>query len=127
VTFATALQSQADFRLEVGRRKPCPAAKEFAAWNERLYSQVIQEPKPESVSLALRLLQDKYMELKTLVPNACKYHVRSTGHRCIYHVWHDFYLRLRSAELTLVLLPDKLEEAKKNEIPGIFLGERVVN
>ena len=127
MSFSVALRSQADFRLDVKRRKVCPTAREFAAWSDRLYSHVIQEPKPQSVSLALRLLQDKYMELKSLVPNACKYHVRSTGHRCIYHVWNDAYLKLRSAELTLVLLPKTLKEARKDEIPGIFLGERVVD
>lgn len=114
----------------------CSYACVFQEWTEELASQLLVQATIVSINQAKVLLLDQYQKWRDSVPKA---HQSYTGNRhiCIFHVFDDFYKRLRMAELSLqppmLFLPEPPTPASLDTRPlfdtsrGLYLGELVTN
>jgi hypothetical protein len=112
----------------------CGPAKQFAEFAEVLY-QAAQEDATRATPYGLvtvnqkkLLLLDKYFEYRGVVPKAHRNHFGQFGHRCLWHVFEEYYNKLRVIELHLTppmlyLPPPPPAQLPPPQFDGLMLGE----
>jgi hypothetical protein len=106
----------------------CLFAQKFSEWATELCAKVTREPGIVSVNQAKVLLLDKYFEWRSVVPKAHRNRIGKSGHVCIFHVFEQTYLTLKTVELSLTppmlfVPPPPLAPPPPPQIAGVFLGE----
>lgn len=103
------------------RNEPCKHALLFTTWVNDLLAYLQEEPTRSRLYIAQKQLQDKYFELRSLVPAEHRDLVTDTYHRCIWHVYRDTYQRLKDYEIRH--LDPVLDELDKKKPTFITLGD----
>ena len=108
----------------------CPYAEQFARWCQELCAELQKGATIVTVNQKKVLLLDKYFDWRAVVPKAHRTRMNDRGHRCIWHVFDETYLKVRALELALtppmLFLPPKHQRPPKPVLPqvaGIVLGE----
>ena len=105
----------------VGSAGFCRYAKKFAEWAHELFSEMTKDPTVLRINQAMLLLMKKYFDWYSSVPERHRDCAGDKEHVCIFKVFHFYYQRLRTVELSLS--PPILYEPPPPRIAGIFLGE----
>jgi len=100
----------------------CPPAQIFSEWVNGLLESVSQEPSIVSINQAKILLQDKWHDWRSAVPQRHRNHLGNRGHTCLFQVYEQAYNQLRILELSLTP-PMLFIPPPPPQIPQVFLGE----
>jgi hypothetical protein len=79
----------------------CPTAEPLAQVCEMLLQEVSANPTDVKVNLALLTLQAKFFACFEQAPADCRKHLNSSKVRCIFHLYHETYVKLWTIDLKL--------------------------
>ena len=125
--FQTMWQRFDDLELVYDPTSPCPYAQAFFNWGKRELN-LGRNADLIEVNQAKVLLLDKYFEFYCVIPKQHRYRVRPEGHMCVFHVFIEFYQRIKQLQLSLsppmlFIPPPPPEPPPPPQLAGLFFGE----
>lgn len=130
MSFETIWATARDLTLErSSEAQSCIYAKQFEGWAGELLAKVAAQRDLVTINQCKVLLQDKWHEWRAVAPKDHRTRTTPKGHRCLFHVYEDAYLKLRAAELALtpplLFLPEPPPKPRRQPkaTPVLYLGE----